>query len=221
MSLPNWQQIDTVLLDMDGTLLDLHFDNYFWNQLVPERYAILKGMNLEDATVELNKSFVSLRGTLNWYCTDYWSTLTGLDIMALKHECQDKIALRPHTPEFLAQLRALGKRTVIITNAHPDSVRLKMQRTGLDSQVDRVISSHQYRAPKEEAQFWQALLADEPFIKERTLFIDDSQAVLESAANWGIGFVVSVQNPDSHKPANPPSRFFSIHHFAELQTPQP
>ena len=24
----NWQQIDTVFLDMDGTLLDLHFDNY-------------------------------------------------------------------------------------------------------------------------------------------------------------------------------------------------
>lgn len=33
-----WQEIDTVLLDMDGTLIDLHFDNYFWQRLVPERW---------------------------------------------------------------------------------------------------------------------------------------------------------------------------------------
>lgn len=219
MNPPDWQQIDTVLLDMDGTLLDLHFDNYFWNQLVPERYASLKGMSLEDATFELNKSFVGLRGTLNWYCTDFWTELTGLNIMALKRECQDKIALRPQTAEFLQLLRALKKRTLIVTNAHPDSVSLKMQRTGLDQMVDRVISSHPYRHPKEESAFWHALKQDEPFAPERTLFIDDSQAVLESAANWGIGFIVSVQNPDSQKPANPPSRFFSIHHFAELNTP--
>lgn len=31
-----WQEVDTVLLDMDGTLTDLAFDNYFWQTLVPE-----------------------------------------------------------------------------------------------------------------------------------------------------------------------------------------
>ena len=35
----NWKNIDTVLLDMDGTLLDLHFDNHFWQTFVPLRYA--------------------------------------------------------------------------------------------------------------------------------------------------------------------------------------
>ncbi|HBT55971.1 MAG TPA: haloacid dehalogenase, partial [Pseudomonas sp.] len=31
----NWNAIDTVLLDMDGTLLDLHFDNHFWLEHMP------------------------------------------------------------------------------------------------------------------------------------------------------------------------------------------
>ncbi|MFY9178999.1 MAG: GMP/IMP nucleotidase [Venatoribacter sp.] len=217
MSLPNWQQIDTVLLDMDGTLLDLHFDNYFWNQLVPERYAAAQAISLEDSLVELNKSFTRLRGTLNWYCTDYWSQLTGLDIMALKRECQTKIALRPQTREFLQQLRQQQKRTVIITNAHPDSVELKMQRTRLNLMVDRVISSHGYHAPKEYPEFWQALEQDEPFQKQRTVFIDDSQAVLESAAKYGIGYLVNMIKPDSQKPANSPSIFCNIEHFDELK----
>lgn len=220
LSLTNWQQIDSVLLDMDGTLLDLHFDNYFWNQLVPERYAVLQGISLEDSQTELNKSFVGLRGTLNWYCTDFWSDLTGLDIMALKQECQHKIALRPHTEAFLARLRTLGKRTVIITNAHPDSVALKMQHTALDTMVDRVISSHHYRHPKEHLEFWQHLANDEPHVPSRTLFIDDSLAVLHSAANAGIGHLLSIRQPDSQQPAKDCAPFVALQDFTELFTDQ-
>ena len=31
----DWSRIDHVLLDLDGTLLDLDFDNHFWQTLVP------------------------------------------------------------------------------------------------------------------------------------------------------------------------------------------
>jgi FMN phosphatase YigB (HAD superfamily) len=30
-------EIKYVLLDMDGTLLDKYFDDYFWEHLLPER----------------------------------------------------------------------------------------------------------------------------------------------------------------------------------------
>ena len=30
----DWTQLDTILLDMDGTLLDLEFDNHFWGTVV-------------------------------------------------------------------------------------------------------------------------------------------------------------------------------------------
>ena len=32
---PEWQHIDTVLFDLDGTLLDLAFDNHLWREIVP------------------------------------------------------------------------------------------------------------------------------------------------------------------------------------------
>lgn len=216
MTLPNWQKIDTVLLDMDGTLLDLHFDNYFWLQHLPARYAKHHGLSEEAALAELNKSFVGLRGTLNWYCLDFWSELTDLPVAALKREVQHKIGFRPHVQDFLSTLKAHGKRTVIVTNAHRDSVDLKMERTGLDKLVDRVISSHDYREPKESLAFWQHLHRDEAFTPARTLLIDDSQAVLESAAQWGIGWLLTIFHPDSQKTPNTDSRFPGIHHFNEL-----
>ncbi|ASP37787.1 haloacid dehalogenase [Bacterioplanes sanyensis] len=216
MKASDWQQIDTVLLDMDGTLLDLHFDNYFWLQHLPQRYAEHHGLSTEAALTELNKSFTSLRGTLNWYCLDYWSELTGLDIIAMKRDLQHKIGFRPHVEDFLALLRQHSKRIVIATNAHRAGLALKLEQTGLDQLVDRIISSHDYREPKESQAFWQHLQREEPFDRERTLLIDDSQAVLESAARWGIRYLLTIYHPDSQQAPNRDSRFPGIDHFNEL-----
>jgi len=216
MSLPDWQQIDTVLLDMDGTLLDLHFDNYFWLDHMPRAYAEHHGLSEEAALAELNKSFVGLKGTLNWYCLDYWTELTGLPIAELKRDVQDRIGFRPHVKDFLAKLQQMGKRSVIVTNAHRDSVNLKMEHTGLDQLVDRVISSHDYQEPKESQAFWDHLLRDEPFDKQRTLLVDDSEAVLQSAQRWGIRWLLTIYHPDSRKAPDTRSDFPGIHHFDEL-----
>jgi len=217
MSLPDWQQIDTVLLDMDGTLLDLHFDNYFWLDHLPSAYAAHHNLSEEEALSELNKSFVGLRGTLNWYCLDYWTELTGLPIAELKRDVQHKIGFRPHVKDFLQRLRDMGKRTVIVTNAHRASVDLKMEHTGLDQLVDHIISSHDYQEPKESQAFWDHLRQEEKFDPARTLLIDDSQAVLESAARWGIGWLLTIYHPDSQKAPNTDSRFPGVHHFDELK----
>lgn len=216
MSLPDWQQIDIVLLDMDGTLLDLHFDNYFWLEHMPRAYARHHGLSEEQALARLNESLVGLRGTLNWYCLDYWSELTDLSIAELKRDVQHKIGFRPHVQDFLAQLKRMGKRTVIVTNAHRDSVTLKMEHTGLDQLVDRVISSHDYQEPKESQAFWRHLQQDEPFDNQRTLLIDDSPAVLASARKWGIRWLLAIFHPDSEKAPQVHDDFPGIHHFDEL-----
>ena len=130
---------------------------------------------------------------------------------------QDKIGFRPHVEDFLDTMKRLGKRTVIVTNAHRDSVELKMERTGLDKLVDHVISSHDYKEPKESQAFWDHLQREEPFDKERSLLIDDSQAVLESAEKWGIRWLLTIFHPDSQKAPNTDSRFPGIHHFDEFK----
>ncbi|WP_432471254.1 GMP/IMP nucleotidase [Amphritea sp. HPY] len=212
----DWQNIDTVLLDMDGTLLDLHFDTFFWLQHLPVRYAQLHSMDQTEARQWLHQRIREEQGTLNWYCLDYWSAELKVNIAELKREIRERIAFRPHVQDFLAHLRSESKRTVIVTNAHRDSLDLKLEETGLDQLVDRIISSHDYQIAKEDQGFWRQLQQDEPFDPARTLLVDDSLAVLQSARQYGIGHLLSISQPDSQQPKREIDDFKAIEHFNEI-----
>ncbi len=212
----NWQSVDTVLLDMDGTLLDLHFDNYFWLTHLPQRYAAARGMSIEEASDQLNNHIRKYEGTLQWYCLDHWTELTEMNIGELKAEIKHKIQLRPHTELFLQQLRASGKKVILITNAHPTSLQLKLEVTQIDQWLDLVISSHQFQQPKEEQSFWQQLHAKEPFNPARTVFFDDTPRILRSAKEFGIRHLVCVNQPDMQKPPIVSGEFVDICHFDEI-----
>lgn len=194
----DWDSIDTVLLDMDGTLLDLHFDTHFWLEHLPQRYAEYRSITLEQAKQQLMMWLVEKRGTLDWYCLDYWSALTEMDLVALKHEVGHLIDERPLALEFLRHLGARGKRRVLITNAHRSTLSLKFSLTGIDNELDLVISSHDYGYPKEQQQFWQQLYQQLPCSPQRALFIDDSEPVLRAARQFGIGQLLGISQPDSH-----------------------
>lgn len=211
-----WDAIDTVLLDLDGTLLDLHFDNYFWLTHLPERYARIKGVDAEECRRELKASYDRMRGTLDWYCLDYWSDTLGLDIVALKLEIAHKIRLRPGVEEFLVWLGKNNKKVLMVTNAHPNSISLKMERVPIEHHFDVVVSSHQYRAPKEQRAFWDALHGQHQFDPEKTLFIDDTEAVLRSAAQFGVVHLLSVSQPDLQASAKVEGVYPSFNHFSEI-----
>ena len=214
-SLP-WSEIDTVLLDMDGTLLDLHFDNHFWLELLPRRYAQLHGISPAMAELELAPLFNEHAGKLNWYCLDYWTRELKLPIREMKREIADLIALRPAADEFLAALRQAGKRVALITNAHPDSLSLKLERVELAPWFDRLISSHDYGFPKEQAQFWYALQTDLGFNPSSALFIDDSLPVLRSARAYGIAHLLAISEPDSRRGRKDTEEFTPVDNYLEL-----
>jgi len=193
----NWHNIDTVLLDMDGTLLDLHYDNFFWLSYLPQRYADIHGTSLVEAKKVLEHHSHTTQGTLDWYCLDYWSDVLDLDIVLLKKEVKYKIQERPHTRAFLDFLLANHKKVVLVTNAHPQSLALKLSLTSIGDRLDSIISSHQFQQPKESQVFWQKLHRHLDFNTDRTLFIDDTVQILRAAKKFGIKYIMAIHQPDS------------------------
>ena len=212
----DWTRIDTVLLDMDGTLLDLRFDNWFWQELVPGLYAAEHGLSLPEAFLRLRPKFRETRGTIQWYCIDHWSRELGLDIAALKRTTFDYMGYLPGAEDFLVRLGAAGKRRVLVTNAHPLTLAVKAERVGLGTHFDAVYSSHAFGAPKESADFWPRLQAAEPFALGRTLFVDDSLPVLRAAEAFGVGWLRAVRRPDTGQPPQTTGPYPGVDRIADL-----
>jgi len=212
----DWNHIDTVLLDMDGTLLDLHYDNHFWLEHVPRRYAEKHGLTPEAARTELMHRYKRVEGTLDWYCVDYWTRELGLDIPLLTQEVEHLIAVHPHVLDFLHAVRAARRRVLLVTNAHGKTLELKFRRTPLGGHFDAVVCSHDLRVPKEHPGFWRKLEAIHPFDKQRALLVDDSLPVLRAALAHGIGRLLAVYRPDSRLPDKDVGEFSAIRSFREI-----
>lgn len=211
-----WDEIDTVLLDMDGTLLDLNYDNVLWNHHLPQRFATRHGWSVSAAKAHLDRHFEETRHTIEHYCLDYWSTFTQLDMIGLHRELAHLIRYRPHAETFLARLKATGRRAVLVTNAHRGSLDIKDGVTALTARLDHAVSSHDYRAPKESQDFWRHLAERVGFEPARTLLIDDNGAVLHAASKYGIGRMLTVSQPDSSRPVRDELAYPAFNTFDEI-----
>jgi GMP/IMP 5'-nucleotidase len=208
--------IDTLLLDLDGTLLDLEYDNRFWYEVIPAAYAARHGMNADRARIELAPRFRAVERTLPWYSIDYWSEQLGLDIAQLKRDTAGDVRWLPGAREFLGAQRAAGRRLVLATNAHPVTLSIKDDAVGIATHFDRMYSSHLFGAPKEDPRFWQGLFAAERIDPAHTLFIDDSLVVLAAAKAAGLVHLFAVARPDSTRPAREMPGFATIETIAQL-----
>jgi putative hydrolase of the HAD superfamily len=216
----HWAAIDHVLLDLDGTLLDLEFDNHFWQFLVPQVWGAARGLDPASARAALQPRFRACEGTLDWYSTEYWSRELGLDIPALKRQDAARIRWLPGAQRFLAAARARGKRLVLLTNSHPQALRIKDECTGVLRHFDASHSSHDFGAPKEDPRFWQALGKLEPIDPRRSLFADDSASVLRAAQAAGIGLIRAIRRPDTARPPHLHEEFTAVDALVELLAPE-
>ncbi len=215
-SFPDWSAVRCVLLDLDGTLLDLAFDNHLWNEAVPARFARRRGLSLEAARAELAPRFHAVAHTLPWYDLDHWTRQTGIDMAALHQELRPRVRVLDGSLAFLDAVRASGRPLWLTTNAHPDSWRPKLEQTGLAHYFERIVSSNDLQAPKEDRRYWQGLEERHDMVASECLFADDSRPVLEAARAFGVGQIVAMNHPDSTRPPRPFSDFYSVprlHHL--------
>jgi len=219
--IPDWPRIDTVCLDMDGTVLDLRFDNLFWLEAMPRAWGAARGLDFDAARALLQPRFDARRGTLEWYCIDHWSDELGLDIPALKQQLRHEIRYLDGAPHFLDALRKCGKRVLLTTNAHPISLHIKNEQTRLGEHFDALISSHEFGVPKESPEFWTRLGANHGIDVRHTLFVDDSAAVLHAALAAGVGWLYQILQPDSTRPPHAPvAGIPAVHRLADLPLPR-
>lgn len=211
-----WQEIETVLLDMDGTILDLHYDNYFWLEHLPKRYSEINKIDLIEAKKILTTFYENVAGTIHWYCLDYWIEKTQLPITQLKREVEHLIQLREDAKQFLIKLKESNREVILVTNAHPESLSLKIEKTQLDQYFDKLYSTHQFGVTKESQVLWQKLQNHHPFTLSKTLFADDNLTILQSAKDYGFKHLLAVANPDSKKLHNKITQFNSTTDFREF-----
>ena len=211
-----WNDIDTIMFDMDGTLLDLHFDNYFWLTLVPQIYSQTHDIDEQEAFELVMRKNHEVRGTLDWYCLDYWEEELQLDIKGLKAGIKHKICIRPHVEALLEELHLHNKRVLLITNAHPASLAIKMEHTGIGSYFHERISSHSLKLAKEHHGFWETLKQLEPYDPERTILFDDSLPVLRQAQREGIRYLFAIRQPDSQRPELEAQEFPQVEDFSHI-----
>jgi len=212
----NWNNVDTVLLDMDGTLLDRHFDDHFWLEHVPMRYSAKNGGSLESTKDKLYAMFRLQENSLNWTDLDYWSEQLGLDIPLLKHEVDHLIAVHPDVIEFLEFLRKEGKGIHLVTNAHGKTLSLKMKKTRLGSYFDTIVSAHDLGLPKEDASFWGELQRVISYDPAKTLLGEDSETNLRTAEKYGIKYLIYISAANSKLAPSPSEHFSSVKTFKEL-----
>ena len=211
-----FERCETLMLDMDGTILDLAFDNFLWLKHVPKRYAEEHGLEPDEAWQRLHTKFTEMSGQLEWYCIDHWSDFLKLDVAEIHRDLNERIGYLPGAEDYLGALADRDLRVIMVTNSHLEVLDIKDEVTGVKRHFDHIYSSHTFGQPKERQEFWHALREVEDFDPATTLFVDDTRRVLDSAREYGVEMLLEVSHPDTSAEPRERGNHVAIQRLGEM-----
>ncbi len=108
------KSLEIISFDVDGTLVDLEYNDLIWFKEIPELVAKKKKISFEKSLKYVHKEYNKLgEHNLNWYDINYWVTYFGLEVspedILKKYESQVKIF-----PEVISLLEELKKKFILI-----------------------------------------------------------------------------------------------------------
>ena len=103
-----------ISFDVDGTLVDLEYNDLIWFKEIPELVAKKKKISFEKSLKFVHEEYAKLgEHNLNWYDINYWISYFGIEIspdkIFEKYEPQVKIY-----PEVIPLLEELKKKYILI-----------------------------------------------------------------------------------------------------------
>lgn len=176
------------LIDLDGVILDTKYDNYFWQTHIPKIYAKVHNISESDAINVTHTLFYYKKKTMEWYDINYWSNILSIDIAEekLKKENMDKISLKKGSLEVLDKLKRTRKKLFLITNAHRDTLNIKLKKFDISKYFDDMICSHELGYVKEDIQFWHILRIKLQLDLKYSALIEDTFDNILSAHHAGL-----------------------------------
>ena len=193
---------DTILWDLDGTLLDFKLS---------ERYAL--GECLKSHGVVMTEEMLSLYSGIN---KRYWERLeqgevekkellpgrfreffrqTGIEGISpdqMQKQYERELGAKTYyvedSYEIVARLREIGVKQHIVTNGILATQQVKMKRSGFDKLIDKVFISDEIGYEKPRKEFFEAVFRELTDVKkERTLLVGDSlTSDMRGANNAGV-----------------------------------
>jgi len=106
--------LEIISFDLDGTLVDLEYNDLIWFKEIPELVAKKKKISFEKSLKLIHEEYTKLgEHDLNWYDINYWISYFGIEIspnkIFEKYEPQVKIY-----PEVIPLLEELKKNFILI-----------------------------------------------------------------------------------------------------------